>query len=66
MFRNTRPTSACQVLPRHCVAAAKDAHLTLRLNATNLGDEQYVDRVGGGHYIPGPRRAIQLTTGIGF
>ena len=28
-------------------------HLTLRLNGNNLADEEYVDRVGGGHYIPG-------------
>jgi catecholate siderophore receptor len=43
-----------------------NSHLSLRLNATNLGDKSYVDRVGGGHYIPGPRRSLQLTTGIGF
>ena len=30
-------------------------HLTLRLNGNNLADEEYVDRVGGGHYIPGRR-----------
>ena len=35
-------------------------HLTLRLNANNLTDERYIDRVGGGHYIPGPGRSVQL------
>ena len=27
--------------------------ISLRLNATNLADEEYVDRFGGGHYVPG-------------
>ena len=31
--------------------------LTLRLNAYNLADEDYVDRVGGGHFVPGRRAA---------
>jgi catecholate siderophore receptor len=41
-------------------------HLTLRLNVNNLADERYIDRVGGGHFIPGPGRSVALTTGIGF
>ena len=41
-------------------------HLTMRLNGYNLGDRAYVDRVGGGHYIPGPRRSAMLTTDVGF
>jgi catecholate siderophore receptor len=39
---------------------------TLRLNATNLADEDYVDRVGGGHYVPGPGRTISLTASFAF
>jgi catecholate siderophore receptor len=31
-----------------------NTHFTLRLNGTNLADERYIDRIGGGHYIPGP------------
>jgi catecholate siderophore receptor len=41
-------------------------HLTLRLNGNNLGDTDYVDRVGGGHYIPGPRRTLMLSTAVSF
>lgn len=37
-------------------------HLTLRLNAANLTDEDYIDRVGGGHFIPGRGRSVALTT----
>jgi catecholate siderophore receptor len=41
-------------------------HLTLRANGTNLADRIYVDRVGGGHYIPGPRRALVVSTDVRF
>jgi catecholate siderophore receptor len=40
--------------------------LTLRVNAYNLTDRQYIDRVGGGHYIPGPRRSATVTADVGF
>ena len=43
-----------------------NTHLTLRLNATNLADVDYVDRVGGGHYIPGPGRHVALTADLRF
>ncbi len=40
--------------------------LTLRLNAYNLSDEEYVDRVGGGHFVPGPGRYAMLTLDVKF
>lgn len=40
--------------------------LTLRLNVNNLTDKRYIDRVGGGHFIPGAGRSVALTTGFGF
>jgi catecholate siderophore receptor len=40
--------------------------LSLRLNATNLADEEYVDRFGGGHYIPGAGRTVSLTASFAF
>jgi catecholate siderophore receptor len=40
--------------------------LTLRLNAYNLADEDYVDRVGGGHFVPGPGRYGMLTLDLKF
>jgi catecholate siderophore receptor len=40
--------------------------ISLRLNATNLADKEYVDRFGGGHYIPGPGRTVSLTANFGF
>ncbi|MCB1056784.1 MAG: TonB-dependent siderophore receptor [Acidobacteria bacterium] len=40
--------------------------LTFRLNGNNLTDERYIDRVGGGHFIPGPGRSLALTTSLSF
>ena len=40
--------------------------LTMRVNGLNIGNERYVDRVGGGHFIPGPGRSVMLTADIGF
>jgi catecholate siderophore receptor len=40
--------------------------ISLRLNATNLADEEYVDRFGGGHYVPGAGRTVSLTANFTF
>jgi catecholate siderophore receptor len=40
--------------------------LTLRLNVYNLADERYIDRVGGGHFVPGPGRSAILTASLNF
>jgi catecholate siderophore receptor len=41
-------------------------HLTLRFNGQNLFDNRYIDRVGGGHFIPGPGRSISFSAAAGF
>ncbi|MEO8070041.1 MAG: TonB-dependent siderophore receptor, partial [Acidobacteriota bacterium] len=68
VFRNT--TSDLSVpsywLVNAMASYAVNSHLTLRFNGNNLSDKAYVDRVGGGHYIPGPRRSGQLTASVGF
>jgi catecholate siderophore receptor len=40
--------------------------LTMRVNALNVANERYIDRVGGGHFIPGPGRSVMLTADVGF
>jgi len=42
------------------------ARVTLQLNVLNVTDEDYVDRVGGGHYIPGPTRTALLSASFKF
>ncbi len=37
-----------------------------QINAYNLADEEYIDRVGGGHFIPGAGRTVILTVGLAF
>lgn len=41
-------------------------NLDLRLNMTNLGDKYYIDRIGGGHIIPGAGRLITLSSAFNF
>ena len=41
-------------------------HIDLRLNMNNIGNKYYIDRIGGGHIIPGLGRSISITTGFRF
>jgi catecholate siderophore receptor len=41
-------------------------NFSLRLNAYNLWDKEYIDRVGGGHSIPGAGRTVILTASLKF
>ena len=68
VFRNA--TNAAEV-PSYWLANAMAAcevnrSLTLRLNVNNLTDEFYADRVGGGHYIPGPARSVTFSAEVDF
>ncbi|HEY1084355.1 MAG TPA: TonB-dependent siderophore receptor [Prosthecobacter sp.] len=38
----------------------------VRLNVYNLADERYIDRVGGGHFVPGAGRSAALTASYKF
>jgi catecholate siderophore receptor len=41
-------------------------HVTLRLNVYNLANEEYIDRVGGGHFIPGAGRSAVLSANFTY
>lgn len=41
-------------------------NISARLNVTNLADEEYIDRVGGGHFVPGAGRTAILTVNFDF
>jgi catecholate siderophore receptor len=68
VFRNTTNTATVPSywLVNTMASYAVNERLTLRLNGQNLTDELYVDRVGGGHYIPGPRRQVLLNADVRF
>ena len=40
--------------------------LSLQLNGENLGDKDYVDQLGGGHFVPGDGRKFSLTASYSF
>jgi catecholate siderophore receptor len=68
VFRNATNTAE---VPSYWLLSAMASYrvsetLTLRLNVNNLADETYVDRVGGGHYIPGAGRSIVMSAEVGF
>ncbi|MGE0360535.1 MAG: TonB-dependent siderophore receptor [Vicinamibacterales bacterium] len=64
---NTISVPACHLVDA-VASYAVNAHLTLRLNGYNLTDEVYIRSVNnnGGRYNPGFRRALLLSTQIGF
>jgi catecholate siderophore receptor len=45
---------------------AMNETVSFRLNVLNLADEEYVDRFGGGHFVPGAGRSVQLTANFNF
>jgi catecholate siderophore receptor len=40
--------------------------VALRLNGYNLTNKEYIDRVGGGHYVPGAERTFMLSADFSF
>lgn len=62
VFRNATNTAEVPSywLLNAMASYAVNSSLTLRLNVNNLADETYVDRVGGGHYVPGPGRSFVI------
>lgn len=68
VFRNAANTAQVPSYWLMTAMASWDAtpHLTLRFNVNNLTDAAYVDRVGGGHYIPGPGRSFVVSAEVDF
>ncbi|MCG3150582.1 MAG: putative TonB-dependent receptor BfrD [Verrucomicrobiae bacterium] len=48
------------------IAYHVNENVTLRLNVYNLADEKYIDRVGGGHFVPGAGRSAVLSASVQF
>jgi catecholate siderophore receptor len=64
-------TTTARMAPGYWLADATAAYqvsedFTLRLNVSNLTNSAYIDRVGGGHFVPGPGRMAMLTADFGF
>ena len=41
-------------------------HIDLRLNVNNIADKYFIDRIGGGHIIPGAGRVVMVSSGFNF
>ncbi|PYJ08109.1 MAG: hypothetical protein DMF06_13645 [Verrucomicrobia bacterium] len=41
-------------------------HIKAQINVYNIADETYIDRVSGGHFVPGAGRTVALTVGVAF
>lgn len=41
-------------------------HMTVQVNVNNLWEKEYIDRVGGGHAIPGAGRSVIASTSLRF
>lgn len=48
------------------VSYALNQTVSLRLNGTNLTDEDYAGSIGGGHYIPGEGRSVNFSVDLRF
>lgn len=69
VFRNTAVNA--ESIPSYWLFNAMLAYpvndrISLQLNATNLLDKEYIDRVGGGHHIPGQARQVILSARFSF
>lgn len=67
----TNSTTTVRVAPGYTLYDAMVSYpfgqlLTLRLNLNNFTDERYIDRLSGGHFVPGPGRSVALTTQLEF
>lgn len=66
VFRNATNTASVPSYWLLSATAAYDIneHLSLRLNGSNLSNEVYIDRIGGGHFVPGPGRQLLVTATV--
>ena len=64
--RNTRQTAQDFLLFDAMISYKLNEHVTFRLNGYNLADEEYADRLGGGHFVPGTGRSFVFSTNITF
>ncbi|QJE94681.1 TonB-dependent receptor [Luteolibacter luteus] len=62
----TRQTAPSFTIFNAMVGYQATENLSLQLNINNLTDEDYIDRVGGGHFVPGAGRSAVLSATMTF
>lgn len=63
--REERQTDAYTLVDA-MVSYRLNSTVALRLNGYNLANKEYIDRVGGGHYVPGAERTFMLSADFSF
>jgi catecholate siderophore receptor len=63
---NTRQEAPDFTLVNAMASYAMNENVTFQLNVDNLFDEDYIDRVGGGHFVPGQGRSLVLSANLNF
>jgi catecholate siderophore receptor len=69
--RRNNNTDAARIAPGFWLFDAMAAYhvnenVTIQLNVYNLADKDFIDRVGGGHFIPGAGRSAVLTANFAY
>ncbi len=64
--RETRQEAASYTTLDTLIGYQLNENVSFRLNGYNLLDKEYIDRVGGGHFVPGQGRLFTLTADIKF
>lgn len=64
--KDTRQTAPSYTLIDAMVGYKVNENVSFRLNGYNLADKEYIDRVGGGHFVPGQGRSVTLTADLKF
>ncbi|MCW1883137.1 TonB-dependent siderophore receptor [Luteolibacter flavescens] len=69
-YNNNNPTTRQEApdftLVNAMASYAMNENVTFQLNVDNVFDEDYIDRVGGGHFVPGQGRSIILSANMNF
>jgi catecholate siderophore receptor len=63
---NTRQEAPDFTVVNAMASYAMNENVTFQLNVDNLFDEDYIDRVGGGHFVPGQGRSAILSATLNF
>jgi len=64
--RSTRQEAPDFTIVNAMASYAMNENVTFQLNVDNLFDEDYIDRVGGGHFVPGQGRSAILSATLNF
>ncbi|MGE0268911.1 MAG: TonB-dependent receptor [Candidatus Omnitrophota bacterium] len=63
---NNRREAPDYIIGDAMLAYHVNENMTMRLNVYNVADADYIDNVGGGHFIPGQGRLVAITSEFEF